>query len=119
MPSHTDIERPSGHTSHSRTTQSVSGADELAYNTAVTGLAIARSASGTSDVYVTIRIPPDQEGAHRWAIHDSVVLAIQPVVVPADALRPDVKLRIWAEVQFARLALVGVRTVGPGADHPA
>ena len=55
IPSHTDSERPSGHTSHSRTTQSVSGADDAVCSIAVTGPATERSDSSTFDVYVSTR----------------------------------------------------------------
>src|SRR5882762_9250852 len=66
IPSHTDIERPSGQTSHKRTTQSVSGADDAACSTAVTGPATQRSASSTFDVYVSTR-----SSIGRWSLGPS------------------------------------------------
>src|SRR4051812_22828727 len=55
IPSHTDIDRPSGQTSHSRTTQSVSGADDAPWSTARTSPATVSSRSSGALVYVSIR----------------------------------------------------------------
>src|SRR5258708_36113577 len=61
-----------------------------------------------------------QESAHRWAVHSAVCHTLQPVVVPAEALRMEVKDSIGTEIHFPRLGLTGIRrAVNPWPNDEA